>query len=297
MKLKGLMNSFMVLSFISLSAGALLGQTAPPAQLTNASGAVIGIIGPAPTSVASSSPWFASNGAPIPAGNVLTGAPYSAEQVTEHVQTLSDGSHITQQPQTTKFYRDSQGRTRTERSAPLPPGFLGKGVDAPVFIEISDPVSGVRYTFDSKGHTAHKSAIHPVMPPPPAASANSATPASRAVRILPAIVPAPSGAVQQDPSTRPQFSHESLGAQTIEGVLAEGIRTTAVYPVGAVGNDRQLVTTTEVWTSPELKTVVLSKTTDPRSGDSTMRLTNISRAEPDASLFQPPPDYEIAEPK
>lgn len=79
--------------------------------------------------------------------------------------------------------------------------------------------------------------------------------------------------------------------------MAEGSRTTVTYPVGAVGNDRPLTTTTETWTSPELKMVVLSKNSDPRSGESTTRLTNISRSEPDPSLFQIPADYEIIEPQ
>jgi len=46
-----------------------------------------------------------------------------------------------------------------------------------------------------------------------------------------------------------------------------------------------------------LKMVVLSKNSDPRSGESTTRLTNISRAEPDPSLFQIPADYEVVEPQ
>jgi hypothetical protein len=69
------------------------------------------------------------------------------------------------------------------------------------------------------------------------------------------------------------------------------------YPIGSIGNDMPITTTAETWMSPELKMVVLSKTSDPRAGDSTMRLTNISLAEPDASLFQVPPDYEIVEPR
>jgi len=45
----------------------------------------------------------------------VVGHPYSADQVSEHVQTLADGTHITQaMQQTTKLYRDSAGRTRTE---------------------------------------------------------------------------------------------------------------------------------------------------------------------------------------
>jgi hypothetical protein len=45
--------------------------------------------------------------------------------------------------------------------------------------------------------------------------------------------------------------------------------------------------------SPELKTVVFSKNSDPRNGDSTTRLTNMSRSEPDPSLFQILSDYEV----
>ena len=78
--------------------------------------------------------------------------------------------------------------------------------------------------------------------------------------------------------------------------MAEGSRTTVTYPIGSLGNDKPITTTMESWMSPELKMVVLSKNPDPRNGDSTMRLTNISRAEPDALLFQVPPDYEIVEP-
>jgi hypothetical protein len=38
---------------------------------------------------------------------------------------------------------------------------------------------------------------------------------------------------------------------------------------------------------------VLTTTSDPRRGENTMKFTNISRAEPDPSLFQPPDGYEI----
>jgi hypothetical protein len=58
-------------------------------------------------------------------GGAVTGAPYSAEEVTEHVQTLADGTHITQPSPKTIFYRDSLGRTRIERTFPLPPGASG----------------------------------------------------------------------------------------------------------------------------------------------------------------------------
>ena len=51
----------------------------------------------------------------------------------------------------------------------------------------------------------------------------------------------------------------------------------------------------EVWTSPELKTIIYSKRSDPRMGDQTFRLTNISRTDPDPSLFTVPADFKIVE--
>ena len=87
-----------------------------------------------------------------------------------------------------------------------------------------------------------------------------------------------------------------MGTQTIEGVLVDGTRNTTTYPVGFFGNDRPVSTVTETWNSRELGMAVLRKTSDPRSGETTMKLTNISRAEPSVSLFQPPADYEIVDP-
>jgi TonB family protein len=88
---------------------------------------------------------------------------------------------------------------------------------------------------------------------------------------------------------------ESLGKQTIEGVEAEGTRIVETIPAGAVGNERPIEIIRERWYSPELQMVVLTKSVDPRAGETTMRLTNLVRSEPDASLFQVPSDYTINE--
>jgi hypothetical protein len=92
-----------------------------------------------------------------------------------------------------------------------------------------------------------------------------------------------------------EVNRESLGTQTIEGVQAEGTRITFTIPAGKIGNERPIVTVNERWYSPELQAVVMSKNLDPRTGDTIYRLTNISRSEPDASLFQVPADYTIKE--
>jgi hypothetical protein len=95
----------------------------------------------------------------------------------------------------------------------------------------------------------------------------------------------------------PEISNEQLGTKTIEGVLVEGARITTTYPIGFLGNDRPVTTVTERWVSRDLGMTVLTKTSDPRRGESTTKLTNISRAEPDPSLFQPPLGYEVVDPQ
>jgi hypothetical protein len=228
-----------------------------------------------------------------PGPAVITGQPYSAQQEIQTIQTLSDGTHITSGLQKVTYYRDSLGRTRIERTPAPMPGFLGSSpADEPlVFITITDPIAGYSYSFDSKSHTAHRSPL-PVQISKglfPAASINLPAPG------LVATVAARASSAQ-NPQFRPQISNESLGSKTIEGVLAEGHRTTTTWPVGAFGNDRPVTTVNEEWMSRELGMNVLNTTSDPRSGEATTRLLNISRAEPDPSLFEPPAGYEIIDP-
>ena len=92
---------------------------------------------------------------------------------------------------------------------------------------------------------------------------------------------------------RPQTKNEPIGTQVIEGLLCDGTRNTITYPVGMFGNDREIVATGETWTSQELRIPVLTRRSDPRSGESVTKLTEINRTEPDPALFLPPPDYKI----
>jgi hypothetical protein len=84
-----------------------------------------------------------------------------------------------------------------------------------------------------------------------------------------------------------------LGTQTIEGVPAQGTRITRTIPAGQIGNVQPIVITTENWYSPGLKVLVMSKSNDPRMGETSYKLTNIQRSEPAPSLFQPPDDYTV----
>jgi hypothetical protein len=233
----------------------------------------------------------------------VTGAPYTADRVTENTQTLADGTHIRHPPDNEHMSRDSQGRTRTER-----PGYfnfvpLKARSDAGDFrlIEIIDPAAGVAYLIDDRNKVAHRVTLqsHPPIQPATRAAASAGS-ALTVVSGAGGVVSGTGGAIaraQTPDATSPQHLLEKLESEKIEGVFVEGTRRTTTWPVDSQGNDRPIVQSNESWFSPELKMMILVKNNDPRNGESVMKLINLSTAEPDASLFQPPVGYTIVDEK
>ena len=88
---------------------------------------------------------------------------------------------------------------------------------------------------------------------------------------------------------------EDLGTQNIEGVEATGTRVTMTIPAGQIGNERPIEIVDERWFSNDLHLFVMTRHSDPRSGETVYRLTNINRSEPDHSLFTVPADYDVNE--
>ena len=253
-------------------------------------------------------------------GKVVKGAPYSAEAITETIQTLGDGNRIVNRL-TSSVFRDSEGRTRREQTL-KGLGALGAGEEPLQTIFISDPVAGVTYSLDSKSHTAHKSMplkFNFTTKVPPGAESQSfefkverGAAAAGAVIMTAPLGAGPDGARIPPPGiegavgagtyvfrTRegpnPNEVKEQLGKQTIEGVEAEGTRTTVTIPAGEIGNERPIEIVSERWYSPELQLVVMSRTSDPRMGETTYKLTNINRTEPVKSLFEVPAGYTVKE--
>jgi hypothetical protein len=214
---------------------------------------------------------------------VVKGAPYSATAITETMQTLSDGNQITRKNES-KLYRDSEGRTRMERTLETIGTWTAEG-EARQNIFINDPVAGVTYILDPRTRTATRSVTAQKEPPRKVPNDPELPELKKKLETL-----------QQGNTHAGQRKTESLGSQTIEGVAAEGTRVTLTIPPGKIGNTLPLEIVDETWYSPELQITVMTKHRDPRSGESTYRLTNINRGEPDRSLFEVPADYALSEP-
>jgi hypothetical protein len=252
-------------------------------------------------------------------GPVVKGAPYSATAITETTQALSDGNQIIRRNET-KLYRDSEGRTRVDQKLET----IGKWTagEAQEITFINDPVTGFNYDLDHRNRTARKSADSKIaftkmemakmemaeieklkqeklkaleaqgklkdglppgdaplkkLPPPGEAPLKKLDPAN----------------LKEGVSPDGRRKNELLGKQVIEGVEAEGRRTTLTIPAGEIGNTLPIEIVDEQWYSPELQVMVMTKHSDPRSGVTTYRLTNINRSEPDRTLFEVPADYTV----
>ena len=254
-------------------------------------------------------------------GKLVKGAPYSAQAVTETTQTLPDGNRIINKSESA-LYRDSEGRTRREQSLRAI-GPFATAADTPQAIFINDPVAGVNYSLDSRTMVARKmlpmkfefkidtgSGVKVATAPGVSGTATAiagtkVAPTGERIEVHPEIFVAPvamppggegQGVVMQWHGGPDQSGKsESLGKQTIEGIEAEGTRNVTTIPAGKIGNERAIEIVFERWYSPELQTVVMTRHSDPRFGETVYRLTNISRDEPARSLFEVPAGYTVKE--
>lgn len=238
----------------------------------------------------------------------VKGAPYSATAVTEMTQTLGDGNQIIRKSEV-NLYRDRDGRTRREQTL-LAVGAWTAAGNPPHGITINDPVAGVLYDLDYSTNTARKVATAPnklavLTELDKVKMEKKAKEVEAEVEQLKAAgqLKMKEASGEQTVSVKvagPNQSRleaekkkESLGKQMIEGVMAEGVRFTLTIPAGAIGNTLPIEIVDEEWFSPELQMRVMTRHSDPRSGVTTYRLTNINRSDPDPSLFAVPAGYTI----
>jgi hypothetical protein len=226
-------------------------------------------------------------------GGAIKGAPYSGTITMESVQILADGNKISQK-HATSVARDSQGRMRQEISLGNIPGLSPE--KTPHMVIIRDPVAGESYTLDLNAKTYAKrkdgqpQTVSINMTPSGDARYEAKLKAESGARV--AFTAKEVAGIKEAVSTKDRaVKQESLGMKVIEGVSVEGTRSTRTIAAGEIGNEKAIDIVSEIWISPDLKAVVYSKRSDPRTGDQIMQLTNIQRAEPPSSLFTVPADF------
>jgi len=215
--------------------------------------------------------------------DTIAGSPFSATEERKTVQTLGDGTQI-ERAESDHIYRDSQGRTRAESMTGGKQRVL-----------IVDPVAGFRIQLIP----AEKTATRTAMPAGGRRGGRGGANVPESVRssqeyqygrAYQAMIDRGESAV---PDSRPK--EEDLGIQNQNGVAAHGTRSTLTIPAGQIGNNRDIHVVNERWYSNDLQMMVKTVNSDPRFGVTTYQLTNLSRSNPDPSLFQVPADYTMRE--
>jgi hypothetical protein len=212
----------------------------------------------------------------VDVGKPVLKAPYSADAVTEVIQTLSDGNRIEQRTSAI-VARDSRGRTRREQHGIALGALVAQG-DAPI-VTITDPTSGTHLNLNQDTKVARR------LPSTDSFSQRLSREPSGG------IAAADTGFAGSTSS--PEIRTRKLGTKVLEGLRVEGTETTVTIRAGAMGNRLPIQLVSERWYSPELKVVVMSRRTDPRFGETRFHLTNIVRGEPPAHLFEVPSDFRI----
>jgi hypothetical protein len=239
---------------------------------------------------------------------IVQGAPYCADAVHETVQQLGDGNRIVQK-QTSRQCRDSQGRTRQEVNTragntrvflrdPVakenwvldPERKLAVKLDLPRQpLAVPDPKFTDRMkewgeqfrkwgeTFKEKLKLGGDMPPPPDMPPmPPPHFDAMPPPIAFHTRLI---------------GPRGQGTTSMLPGETIEGLRADGKRTTWTIEAGKIGNEKPITIINEVWSSPELGITLRTRDVDPVVGEDTFRVQNVARGEPDAQLFRVPAEF------
>ena len=270
-------------------------------------------------------------------GKVVKGAPYSATAITEHVQTLSDGNQIIRKNESKLYRDSEGRTRTEQTLGTIGKWTSGGEAQQHIIITdpvagvsyTLDPRTHTAHRFAYRFVFREKMLPADAQKKLPADAQQSKTLTINGQTVTQAefeamvekkrmakedLLKKPRKRAPNDPEAEKQLDmfqqgiprieasqgqekEESLGTQTIEGVTAEGTRKTFTVPAGEIGNTLPMELVRETWYSPELQLVVMSKHRDPRSGETTYRLTNLTRSEPDHSLFGVPADYNVSDGK
>jgi hypothetical protein len=194
-------------------------------------------------------------------------APFTATAKTIWVRTLPDGSTVTSE-NARLVTRDAEGRIFQERVTFVPVPNVEKREMWVHARDYNDPVEHTLYHCDTGPKVCNLFDYH--------------DPMTEAL--------APAGL---QPGRTTFLTREDLGLDTFAGLDVQKSRETTTIYTETVGNTRTTLRTVEYWYSPALGVNVQVKRHDPRDGDQTLWLTDVSLATPDPEKFKIPAGYRI----
>jgi hypothetical protein len=193
----------------------------------------------------------------------LTGSPFTATVETEWTTLLPDGTTATIKNRRT-IARDSSGRVFEERRMLTPDGDKGSILQA---LQYRDPNRHEYTNCNVRQNVCYVSRYF--------GAALTKMPATQHSQLF------------------PNVKDEPLGDKNEDDLELVGTREITTITQGAIGNSKPEPIVKEFWYSPLLGVNVVTKRFDPRSGSENFLVTNISRNEPGAELFEPPQSFRI----
>ena len=268
----------------------------------------------------------------VPLDRAVKGAPYSADTLIEATQQLADGNRIVRKTGG-RVYRDGEGRVRREEDRPNGTTAISisdpvagfsytldtqnkiawrtpMGTAGAIMNKIEDAQSATRRVFEERVNASgdrevgfrsapaseeERRRVEAVAASRAAAGGGGAAGGGAGGRGAAVVGPAGGGSVRVALPAMNPADAGPLERKVLDGLPVEGRKTTTVIPAGQIGNEQAITIASEQWRSPDLNILVMTRHSDPRSGESTYRLQNIIRAEPDRSLFMVPAEYAVKE--
>jgi hypothetical protein len=195
----------------------------------------------------------------------IPGKAFTAKSTTDWTRILEDGTKV-RLHLNANLARDSQGRMYRERRSFVPEGSAQES--RLMDIILYDPAALTKTTCTVAIHQCVVTGYRPRT----------------------SFVTTPAGAFAN--GTR-YLNREDLGTNTMDGLDVVGTRETLTINAGVAGNERPLVTTREFWYSPDLQTNLSVTRNDPREGLQVVRLSSISRSEPQPQQFEVPSGFTV----
>jgi hypothetical protein len=195
----------------------------------------------------------------------IPGKPFSGKDCIEWTRTLEDGTTVDLHLEAV-VARDSQGRIYRERHNFVPANSPDK---SPLYeIHLYDPVTRTQLLCSGRAYRCVLSDYTPrtFFDTTPEGTYANGTRTLKRVR---------------------------LGSDVIDGIYVLGTRETVTINPETMGNDRPLVSTREYWYSDELQTNLAVTRIEPGQGKQVIRITGLTRSEPDPHLWDVPIGFTV----